>query len=381
LFFVLGVNHYAAWFLDAFALLASNDAVTRGLDPYLPNPLDYFHRPHVYSHWWLHLRDLGLTRADVIWLGWGLAGSFLVAALTRLRPRTPGQLLWYAAVLCSAPMLLGIERANNDLVIFVLLAPLVPCLLSGSRSVRLAAPFLVAAAALLKYYPAAAGLVLLAAGDRREGRDRLLLAGLLLLLAGLSLAPDLAGYGPLAPKPAGLLSFGATGLFNVLGWTGWLPKLLCVLAGAAAVAGCWRRRWLGDWEPAPAQQSDWLHFVLGAVLLTGCFFTSLNFGYRWVFAIWLAPLLWTLPADLAAPLTARRLARGMRWLLLAVLWWDTLCWLILNRFTGVVAGATLNRWAQGWFLAEQPLDWALFLGLVVFLTHFAQRRLRGLFGR
>ena len=36
LYFALGVNHYDAWFLDTFALLASNDAVARGLDPYAP---------------------------------------------------------------------------------------------------------------------------------------------------------------------------------------------------------------------------------------------------------------------------------------------------------------------------------------------------------
>ena len=30
LFFALGVAHYDGWFIDTFALLASNDAVTRG---------------------------------------------------------------------------------------------------------------------------------------------------------------------------------------------------------------------------------------------------------------------------------------------------------------------------------------------------------------
>ena len=119
LYFSLGVNHYDGWFIDTFALLASNDALARGLDPYAPNPLDYFHRPHVYSHWWLHLRDLGLTRADTLWLGLGLVGTFLVAAMARLRPRTPGQVWWYAAVLCSSPVVLAVDRGNNDLVIFI----------------------------------------------------------------------------------------------------------------------------------------------------------------------------------------------------------------------------------------------------------------------
>jgi hypothetical protein len=381
LFFLLGVNHYGPWFLDTFALLASNDAVTRGLDPYAPNPLDYFHRPHVYSHWWLHLRDLGLTRADVTWLGLGIVGTFLAVALARLRPRTAGQLLWYAAVLGSAPVLLGVDRANNDLVIFILLAPLVPCLLSARPGVRWVAPFLVAAAAMLKYYPAAAGLVLLAAAERKELRLRLGVALGLLLLVGLSLVPDLSGFGPLAPKPAGLLSFGATAFFNALDWTGFMPKLLCAVTGLTVAVVSWRRRWLGAWEPAAAQQSDWLHFTLGAVLLTGCFFTSLNFGYRWIFALWLAPLLWTLPSDETASRAVRLLARWLRWLLVIVLWWDPVCCFILNRFIGLLSAAALAAWAKGCFLAEQPFDWALFLGLVVFLTHFTQGRLRVLAGR
>ncbi len=172
LFFVLGVEHFDRWFVDTFALLASNDAVTRGLNPYANNPLDYFGRPHVYSHWWLHLRDLGLTRADSQWLGLGLVSIFFVAALWRLRPQVPTQLLWYLAVICCSAVVLALDRGNNDLVIFILLTPLVPCLLSRFRLVRLLAPFLVMAAAMLKYYPAAAGLVVLACADRSELRSR-----------------------------------------------------------------------------------------------------------------------------------------------------------------------------------------------------------------
>lgn len=375
LFFAVGINHYPAWFLDTFALLASNDAVTRGLDPYVPNPLDYFHRQHVYSHWWLHLRDLGLTRADVMWLGLTLAGTFLLVALWRLRPRAPGQLLWYLAVLCSSPVVLAVDRGNNDLVIFLLLAPLVPCLLSERPLVRWVAPFLVAVAAMLKYYPAAAGLVLLAAAPRAELRLRLLLALLLLVLAGCSMAGDFAMFGPLAPQPAGLLSFGATGVFTELGWTGWGPKLFCAGVGLVAAILCWSKRPLQDWEPGPAQRADWLHFVLGAVLLTGCFFTSMNFGYRWIFAIWMAPLLWVLPRDPDAPASVRRLARATMWLLLVVLWWAPLCCVLLNGLVGRVPGPTVMRLAGWFFLAEQPADWAFFICLLVFLTHFTRRQL------
>ena len=380
LFYYLGVAHYDGWFIDTFALLASSDAVTRGLDPYAPNPLDYFNRPHVYSHWWLHLRDLGLTRADSFRLGLGLVIAFVGTALWRLRPRVPLQLLWYLAVLCSPAILLALDRGNNDLVIFLLLTPLVPCLLSPRPGVRRLAPFLVVAAAMLKYYPAAAGLVLLASTGRAELRSRLWITFLLFAAAGCSVAGDLAGFGPIAPRPAGLMTFGATGFFHELGWMGLGPKLVVAGLGLAVVVWAWRRAPLGDWEPALSQRSDWLHFILGAVLLTGCFFTSMNFAYRWVFAVWLAPALWVFPRDPATPASVRRLARTARWLLLVVLWWPPICCLGVNQFIGVLPAPKILLLAKLSFLVEQPFDWAFFLGLLVFLTHFTRRRFAELRG-
>lgn len=58
-----------------------------------------------------------------------------------------------SAVLGSAPILLGLNRANIDLVLFLILGPCVPALMSSRRLVRLlAAPALIALAAGLKYY-------------------------------------------------------------------------------------------------------------------------------------------------------------------------------------------------------------------------------------
>lgn len=376
-----GVHDYGPWFLDLFAVLASNDAVSRGLDPYVPNPLDYFHRPHVYSAWWLHLRDLGLTRADVRWLALALIALFLVAALGRLRPREPRQLLFHLAVLCSSPVLLAVNRANNDLVVFILLTPLVSCLLDRRPAVRFVAPLLVAVAAGLKYYPAVAGLVLLAAAPVRELRWRVAVAVALLALVGLDLAPNLIAFGGLAPHPDGLMTFGAGALFNDLGWHGLGPKLLSVGLGVAAFGWFWRSRRFAGWEPTGEMQVEWLHFTLGAALLAGCFFASMNYAYRFIFAIWLAPLLWSLPRDATAPEAVRRFARLTRALMIAVLWIDATYCMVLNRFIGHVPFPTLGVWADRLFLVEQPLFWAFFVCLLAFLAHFARGGLRALAGR
>ncbi|HWA85429.1 MAG TPA: hypothetical protein VG710_04345 [Opitutus sp.] len=381
-FWLVGVNHYGVWFLDSFAILASNDAVTRGLDPYAPNPLDYFHRPHVYSHWWLHLRDLGLTRSANLWLGLTLVTLFLVAALARLRPRGPRQFFYYLAVLCSPGVLLAINRANNDLVIFALLALLVSCLRSQHRAIRFFAAGLVAFAAGLKYYPAAALLLLLADGRGwREKQQRLLLGLGLLFLVVLDVGGDLPHFDLAVVDAAGLMSFSASNGFQALGLGARGATLAGVVLGAVIFGWAWRAHPLEGWRVDAAGESDWLHFLLGAVLLAGCFFTSTNFAYRWVFAIWLAPLLWSLPQQADAPPRLRAIARVARLLLPVVLWIDAAFSMLLLRNLGRTSAATIGRWADIAFQMEQPLVWLFFGGLLVFLAHFARQAWQDVFVR
>jgi len=378
LFLIVGVNHYGVWFLDSFAILASNDALARGLDPYGPNALDYFNRPHVYSHWWLGLGKLGLTRADNFWLGLSLVVAFLAAVAARLRPREPREVLWYWVVLCSSPVLLAVERANNDLVVFVLLAPVVPCLLHANRWVRLLPVALIAVAAGLKFYPGIAGLVLLAGSDVREVRGRLGIAVVALAVVGINLIPDLAQFSGLAPRANGLMTFGSVHLFEAVGAFGWRATALG-LSTAMAIGGVFvRYRVFAGWEIAEADRADWLAFTLGAVLLAGCFFTGTNFGYRWVFALWLAPLLWRLPRDVRAPKSVRRLATLTGALLVWVLWADGIASAMLARFSGTVPAGTLMKWADIFFMLEQPLHWGFFATLLGWLTHFAFRAVKGL---
>lgn len=379
----VGVLHYGVWFLDSFAILASNDAVARGLDPALPNPLDYFNRPHVYTHWWLGLHNLGLTRAHNLWLGLAWVGAFFASAMAVMRPRGWREALWYLAVLGSSPILLGVNRGNNDLVIFALLAPVVPCLLDGRRLVRLVAVALIALAAGLKFFPAAAGLVLLAGAGVtvKEVRERLVLAVLALALVAVDLAPDLAGIGQLTPKARGLMTFGAANLPANFGLSPGNATLFGLLVAVVVVALCWRSRWFEGWTIAPGETAVWLTFVLGAVLLAGCFFTGTNFGYRWVFAVWLAPLLWRLPRDPTAPKRVRRLAGVTAGLLIISLWADALVSAGLSGLGERMPPATGRQIVEGFFALEQPVTWAFFVCLLAFLTQFARESVRGLLTR
>jgi hypothetical protein len=164
----------------------------------------------------------------------------------------------------------------------------------------------------------------------------------------------------------------------VFGLLGRPATVVGLLIGGVVVVCFLRWRVFVDWEFPEDYRADWLAFVLGAALLSGCFFTGTNFGYRWIFAIWLAPLLWRLPRDPRAPAQIRRLAAFTAALLIWGLWADGAASALLAHFGGTVATATLVRWADRFVLIEQPLLWLFFSALLGWLTHFTAGALRSL---
>ena len=344
----LGVTDGGLWFVDSYAVLASSDAVRAGLDPFLPNPLDVYHRPHSYSHWWFLLGDLGFTREDNFLVGGGWVLAFLATSLLLLRPAGPGQAIACAAALLSPPVLLAVNRANNDLVVFFLLA-------GGLWFLREARPWrLTAFVALLllatglKFYPiiAAAGLLLV-----RPPRF-MLWASIGTILAGAVIFAGIRTdfHRAVILAPAELYTFGAAIIFRDLGWTGRGPLVAgAVLLPLAAVICVWRG-WsvrlddeTGDW---PARCA----YATGALLLTGCFLAGISYSYRLIHVIFLVPWLWrqrALPA-----------ARWTGLLLVAMLWLDGLYCLATNIFIGPMREDRLIHLQLLWRFATQPLVWA-----------------------
>jgi hypothetical protein len=377
---LLAIPHLGIWFLDTYALLASCDALASGLDPYVPNPLDHLGRPHGYPSWWLYLGKLGLTRADHVWLGLAVVLAFSAVVAARLRPRSGGEALWYAAIWCSPPVIFALERANNDLVVFVLLAAVVPCVLAAGWGGRLLAILLIVIAAALKFYPLVALLLVIPGADRREIGRNALAAGLAVALVGADLLQELTRFQAVAPHPRGLVSFGATAFAPILEWSGRGPMCLVAAAGVALVAAWWRSRRFDGWLVAAEDQGAWYSFLLGAVLLTGCFFAGLNYTYRFVFALWLAPLLWRLARDPRATGPVRRLATLTAALLVAVLWITPVLYQVIKYLRPRFPQPVVKAWADGLLLAEQPLLWLFFACLLGFLTHFGRGLIRTLRG-
>ena len=353
----LGIFNYGRWFLDSYAVLASNDAVRAGLDPSAPNPLDDLQRAHVYSDWWFALGRLGFTRQDNFLVGGSWVLAFLATAWALLRPVSRGQAVLLVLLLLSPPVLLAVMRANNDLVIFALLAAALLALRkdSGWRLAAMLAAIVLATG--LKFYPAVAvGIFLLVRPVRRL--SVMLPVALLAVAATLATVWSTIGRGVI-PMPPSVYTVGAPILFRDLGSASrWELPAAGLLLAAAAVALVAARRTTGLASPDGNFQSR-AAFMLGALVLLACFLAGISFGYRWIFALLLAPWLWQQIHAAAVAAPPRRTAIATAALLFTVLWMDGIFCLTVNLFFMPMPTVELDRWQHGWRLATQPLVWAL----------------------
>jgi hypothetical protein len=323
---LLGLWNYGHWFLDSYAILAANDAVRAGVDPYVANPLDVLMRSHVYSDWWLLLGRLGLTREHNFWFGGLCVLGFWAVGLATVKPRSYGESLALSAVALSPPFLLAISRANNDLVVFILLGAGLRLVQNrgGERWALAGLGMLLILATGLKYYPAVGVLAfMLVARPLRTW----LVAGLVMGAAvGAVLWFERAAIArAMFRLPDSVFLFGAAVSWRGFGIEGgWVAPLSALLLLAGAGLFVWLGWTRGLMSRATETYADCLAFGLGAVLLTGCFLAGASYAYRWIFGLWLWPWLWS---------QAGVGDRGARWalaLLLVSLWSDGVYCLVTN---------------------------------------------------
>ncbi|MSU46562.1 MAG: hypothetical protein EXS42_05430 [Lacunisphaera sp.] len=356
---VLGITDYGMWFLDSYAVLAASDAHRDGLDITQANSYDPLNRPHRYSDWWLGLVRLGLTREDNFLVGSSWVLGFLGAIFLTLRPRSHAEAAWLALLVLSPSVLQGIVRANNDLVIFALLAlALLARRLPGAWGCLLGIAAVVVATGL-KFYPVAAGAAFLLVRPIRSMVVTVLAAALALGATLWSVWPQLArGVFPIEPT------------VHVWGGRLWLEDLglradfaLPVILLVHVVAAAWlvrggRMRGSSGADNAPA-------FILAAVVLLACFAAGSNYSYRWIFALWLGPWLWdSWREQQKASVPWSRVAL---WLVPLVLWQDGLLCAAVNLGSVKVPVAQYESLQHYWRLGTQPLTWLLMILLAGWL--------------
>ena len=372
---ITGIGQADKPFLDLRNILSAGESAQHGLDPYLHNPYDPYNRRHGYTDWLLVTGTMGITMADTIWVGTLLIGLTLVSTVLLVRPADwrEGRLL--ILFLVSPPLVMAINRANHDLLVYVIMCVALACFRVERGPFRWLGVVLLAACAALKYFPLAAGILLFEARTRRGLLGLGLLYGVVLLLAWPALERGLHNAFLHQPAPSWLYAFGAPVIFrdfDLIAPIGWLRAGMLILAGAAS----WTALKAGATTATEGvARNHEREFACGAVMVVGCFLHGSSYIYKMVFAAWLLPSLWrSMPTK-----------REDRWrkttlgLLLAVLWLEGIMAILINVFVfaGVLKLAAADILLKLTLVSSQLLSYALvlclFRSLLLYLAQQAQR--------
>ncbi|MGB9645750.1 MAG: hypothetical protein WCB44_11600 [Stellaceae bacterium] len=376
---LLGVEPFSFPFLDTHAVLAAAECGRQGIEVYVSNPCDVLGRAHVYSPLWLAIVPGALGVGATGWVGASLDLLFLLSLAAVLRPRTAKELLMLGLAAVSPMTVYALERANNDLAIFLLvifgaIVFTMPC------RYRLFSYCPFVAAGLLKYYPLA--LLVLAAREGRRDRLAITAAAILALLlfgvlfysklsASLVTIPAAASYFTDAFSAQNLPFGFAEALAGGASRTLIAATLLATLSALAVARTLRTVRLLGreqlDWAAGEAQ-----FLVIAGLLVAACFFAGQNVGYR---GILLLPVLSGLVC-LHRSVKDREVRRFCGRMIAAVLFvmWEECLRRALHGIVSPVPGAGLSSRAEVFFwIGRELVWWWLVVGLAALVLSFLRR--------
>lgn len=321
----LGPLHYSEYhgwlypFLDMQGRIAAFEGHRAGIDMlHQANPFDPLGRLNVKPSWPLHLSFLGIERDHLVPLSFATIASFFAIIIYLVRPKSLFELILTTAICFSPPFLLGIERANDDLIYFSLLA-LVPILLARrSLLCKWIAWTWILLLTPAKFYPGAAyALLLLETKTRKQLLLMLgLAAALLAVHVGLNIE-ELKRISEIVPRPENYMSHGLPTLTGPLG-NPLLFKGLFLLAAGIVTIGIITRCG-GEFDHYPMMEQRW--FILGSSVWFFCFAANSNYDYRLIFFVFMLPLLLTLARE-SRPHIQNYSARATLLLLIPSFWCD-----------------------------------------------------------
>ncbi len=291
---IWGVDPFAFPFVDTDTVLSAVRCVQRGVDVYVANPCDVLWRVYDYSPLWLVVALIPNAGTWLNPIGLSIDIAFLFSILLLPVGRRWRDTVLIALGTTSTAAVFAVERANNDLVIFVL-AVATSVLVQRSAGLRLLGYAAALLAGLLKYYPMT---LMLVATRERPARFLAVTAGSLAIVAlflvvdghDLIRALRLIPTGPYFSEMFGSIELSG-GLSELFGWpNGLRAGLHIAMISLAITAGV-------IWGGTPDIRDDTKQlsrperaFLLaGALLLPGLFFTAQNIGYRAIHLLLVLP--------------------------------------------------------------------------------------------
>jgi hypothetical protein len=326
-----GVVPFQPPFVDTSFLLANWECARQGVDVILSNPCDVLHRVFTHSPLWLSAADVPLGVSDTKTVGWTLDLLFLLSLSLMPPPRRWLELTLMVAATLSTTVVFAVERANTDVVLFMLV------LATGTFAecrlpLRLLGYSLGLVAGLLKYYPIMALTVIF------QERFSVFLLLVLVIMGALAVfwseyhSEIVRGLPNIPTGPYNTDLFSARNLPFLLGETigdaAASPPVGRIAAGGlyvimvvACVSFCRKLLCFGELRAVLAALAglERVLLVIGSAVIVGCFFTAQSIGYRGMF------LLMVLPGQLAISRATVRQVRALGLatsLLIVVLMWS-----------------------------------------------------------
>ncbi len=387
----------------------------RGVDVYASNPCDVLNRLMNYSPLLLRLPLPWTSEASVTWYALALDLLFLVSLAVLPRPRAGMDGVQMLLAVGSPFCVFALERANLDLLVFVLVGIAI-VLLGRGPGLRLFGYAAIVAAGLLKFYPFVLLLLLV-----RERRARFLALGTICAVIFLAFAwrysaelqfalthiprPRYYDDGFGAPQlPFGLVAIeivqrGHAEHLDSADLAVWVTGTVVCYAAAIVGGLCLGRSSTLRAGLALLSERESLCLSAGALLICACFFVGVSVGYRAVlflfalsgllalarvcgnarFAWWLRLLavaslvaVWCLPIqrlialvfgrfwrpdDVAAHVAGSALPGIAFWLIREAIWWSLVTFLLAVIVQMVLMSRTLTE-----TLATLPRSLRLYAG-------------------
>lgn len=280
-------------FADMHAILTASDANRDGYDVSQKIPYDTYGRPHIYSRVWLWLGYTGLTDRFTTSVSAIIVSMFLISSILILIPRGPGEFVLCACCLLSPAVMLGVERCNNDLIIFILLAAAVFLLARKTELAGWMGGGMLFLASVLKFYPAVGYIVLIrqVRENRKFWLQAAFFASALALFTWWSYNDIVRIHSLKYFHPLGRYTFGGALLFLRFGIEPPFSAIAYSLLGLFVLILALKLSSGFEAAVTTCSSINTLFFLTGASNLVFCFFANTNYDYRCIFYILTLPLL------------------------------------------------------------------------------------------
>jgi hypothetical protein len=368
----VGVPAWPSPFLDLGGNLAAWECARLGIDVIVADPCDIMQRGYNYAPFWMDLAFIPLGPADAGPAGWILGAAFIASLALLPPPRRGIDVALTVAASLSGMVVYAVERANPDLLIFLLALAAGHLALRGGWA-RAGAYLLILLAAMIKYYPIT--LLVLTARERLPrfvAINAAMLAAAALLVwwywAPMARGLPLIASGPyddpymFAAKQLPLALAAAAPQVGAAPFYGLLLLAAALICGALLRDAAWRDA-LRHLDPA-----EQVFLAIGSALIAGCFFAGQSIEYRGIFLLFALPGL----LAIARATPSRGTAALARWtaLLVVVLMWKGFVRVALDvalRRSGLAeaaGGAVLGAY---WYLKEVLWWWCVAVMLSILL--------------